>query len=217
MADWPTIASTATAAGTLVLAIATFSSVRASQQAARIAERALLVGMRPVLAPSRPGDPTEKVTFVDGYKMLVDGGVAGVEDSGEAIYFVMPLRNVGTGMAVLHGWHYVDGGPRTPHAEPQDFRLQSIDLLVPPGDTGLWQAAIRDQSDPFGPVVREAMVSGERLVVDLLYGDQEGSQLTVSRFGMTRIANQDGRWFPRVTRHWSLEGRTPRPLPDGLA
>jgi hypothetical protein len=60
MADWPTIASLATADGTLVLAVATFSSVRGGQGSTRIAERstgiaerALLVGMRPVLVPSR--------------------------------------------------------------------------------------------------------------------------------------------------------------------
>jgi hypothetical protein len=39
MADWPTIASLATAGGTLVLAVATFSSVRAGQRSTGIAER----------------------------------------------------------------------------------------------------------------------------------------------------------------------------------
>jgi hypothetical protein len=64
MADWPTIASLATAGGTLVLAVATFSSVRSGQRATRIAERstqiaerALLIGLRPVLVPSRVTDP----------------------------------------------------------------------------------------------------------------------------------------------------------------
>jgi hypothetical protein len=72
MADWPTIASLATAGGTLVLAVATFSSVRAGRRSTRIAERstgiaerALLVGMRPVLVPSRGTDPPETVRFVD--------------------------------------------------------------------------------------------------------------------------------------------------------
>src|SRR3954453_16583752 len=39
MADWPTIASLATAGGTLVLAVATFSSVAAGRRSTRIAER----------------------------------------------------------------------------------------------------------------------------------------------------------------------------------
>src|ERR1039457_6034019 len=44
MADWVTISSLATAGGTLVLAVATFSSVRSANRSARVAERSLLVG-----------------------------------------------------------------------------------------------------------------------------------------------------------------------------
>lgn len=51
--DWTTISSLATAGGTLVLAVATFASVRSANRAARLAEQSLLVGLRPVLMPSR--------------------------------------------------------------------------------------------------------------------------------------------------------------------
>src|SRR5260370_18501653 len=108
MADWPTIASLATAGGTLVRAVATFSSVRAGQRSTRIAERstgiaerALLIGMRPVLVPSRGTDPPEPVRFVDGRRVSVAGGTAAVERAGENYYFVVPLRNFGTRLAVL--------------------------------------------------------------------------------------------------------------------
>src|ERR1700686_2594875 len=97
MADWPTIASLATAGGTLVLAVATFSSVLAGQRSTGIAERstgiaerALLVGMRPVLVPSRGTDPPETVRF-DGRRVSVPGGRAAVERDGETYYFVIPL------------------------------------------------------------------------------------------------------------------------------
>jgi hypothetical protein len=74
MTDWPTIASLATAGGTLVLAVATFSSVRAGQRSTRIAERstgiaerALLIGMRPVLVPSRgPTRPRQSASSTGG-------------------------------------------------------------------------------------------------------------------------------------------------------
>ena len=92
---------------TLVLAVATFSSVRAGQRSTRIAERstgiaerALLIGLRPVLVPSRGTDPPETVRFVDGRTVSVAGGKAAVERDGENCYFVIPLRNVGTGLAV---------------------------------------------------------------------------------------------------------------------
>lgn len=53
MTDWATLSSLATGAGTLVLAIATFASVRSSNRAARTAEQALAEQRRPVLV--RPG------------------------------------------------------------------------------------------------------------------------------------------------------------------
>ena len=55
-----TLADIGTAAGTLVLAGATFVSVRASARSTRIAERALLAGQRPVLAPAGP-DELERI------------------------------------------------------------------------------------------------------------------------------------------------------------
>jgi hypothetical protein len=51
VADWVTISALSTAGGTLVLAGATFASVRSANRAARVAERSLLAGLRPVLVP----------------------------------------------------------------------------------------------------------------------------------------------------------------------
>ena len=52
MADWTTIASLATAGGTLVLAVATYASVRSSNRSAQASERALSAAIRPVLVLS---------------------------------------------------------------------------------------------------------------------------------------------------------------------
>ncbi len=64
--DWTTVSSLATAGGTLVLGIATFSAVRSSNRSARIAEAALQEQRRPLLAPSRLTDPTQKIMFLAG-------------------------------------------------------------------------------------------------------------------------------------------------------
>ena len=77
--DWATISSLATAAGTLVLALATFASVRSANRAARAAraaEQSLLVGLRPVLMPSRWQDPGEKIGFMDEHWVKVTAGTA---------------------------------------------------------------------------------------------------------------------------------------------
>ena len=217
MADWSTIASLATASGTLVLAVATFSSVRSGQRSTRIAERstaiaerALLLGLRPVLAPSRVTDPPEAVRFGDGRMVSVAGGMAAVERDGENYYFVIPLRNVGSGLAVLQAWRLAAERPEldAPHAEPAEHRRQTRDLYVPAGDTGFWQGAIREPGDPFRAGLREAFLAGELMTVDLLYGDHEGGQLTISRFILSR--EEDGHWRPGVVRHWALEGTDPR-------
>jgi hypothetical protein len=57
MADITTIAELGTAGGTLILAIATFGSVRSANRAARVAERSLQIGLRPLLVESRREDP----------------------------------------------------------------------------------------------------------------------------------------------------------------
>ena len=215
--DWPTIASLATAAGTLVLAVATFSSVRFGQRSTRIAERstaiaerALLLGLRPVLAPARVTDPPETVRFGEGRMVTVEGGLAAVERAGDQYYLVIPLRNVGNGLAVLHAWRFMARRPGidTPHAEPSEHRPQTRDLYVPAGDTGFWQGAIREPDDPFREHLDEAFRTGGILTVDLLYGDHEGGQRTISRFILTR--EPDNHWRPGVVRHWPLESTDPR-------
>jgi hypothetical protein len=218
VADWSTIASLATAGGTLVLAVATFSSVRAGQRSTRIAERStaiaersLLLGLRPVLAPSRVTDPPEIVRFGEGRMVRVEGGLAAVEQDGESYFFVIPLRNVGNGLAVIQAWRL--GTQQEPrlnlaHAELSEHRPQSRDLYVPAGDTGFWQGAVREPDDPFRAGLGEAFAAGGVLTADLLYGDHEGGQLTISRFILTR--EEDGRWRPGVVRHWALENVDPR-------
>ncbi len=102
---WVTLADVGTAVGTLVLAGATFISVRASAHSTRIAERALLAGQRPVLAPAGPDDPAERVQFADGRFFPVGNGQALVAQDEGIIYLAIPLLNVGAGLALLRGYH----------------------------------------------------------------------------------------------------------------
>src|SRR5256885_10853053 len=103
MADWVTISAPASAGGTLVLAGVTVASVRSANRAARVAEQSLLAGQRPLLVASRTDDPAVKVGFQDDVWFLVPGGQGTASATAEAVYFVISVRNVGTGIAVLHG------------------------------------------------------------------------------------------------------------------
>src|SRR5437588_5376383 len=102
MVDWATISALATAGGTLVLAVATFSSVKSANRSARVAERSLLAGLRPVLIPSREDDPPERIRFGDNQTLIVPGHGGAVEVANENVYMAIALRNGGSGIAVIH-------------------------------------------------------------------------------------------------------------------
>jgi hypothetical protein len=208
--DWVTISALATAGGTLVLAAATFSAVRSANRAARVAERALLAGIRPVLVSSRLQDPAEKVGFVDDHWVKVEGGRGVAEVVDGRIYLAMALRNVGTGLAVLDRWDFYPDRKLTdvPHREPEQFRRLTRDLYVPAGDLGFWQGAFRDTEDPMFAAAAAAISQRQSVTVDLLYGDHEGGQHTISRFAL--IPHTDGGWITSVARHWNIERDDPR-------
>jgi hypothetical protein len=210
MTDWATISSLATAGGTLVLAGATFAAVRSSNRAARATERALLVGIRPVLSASRLQDPPQKVGFSDNHWIKVDGGRAVAEATDEVIYLVMALRNAGSGLAVLDRWDFHPARPtgNQSYRDPAKFHRQTRDIYISGGDLGFWQGVFRDPADPAFAEARAAIEERRAMAVDLLYGDHEGGQRTISRFAMLPAA--DGSWLATVGRHWSLDGADPR-------
>jgi hypothetical protein len=209
--DWTAIASLATALGTLILAVATFAAVRSANRSARVTERALLAGIRPVLVPSRLEDPTEKVGFVDDKWLKVAGGRGAAETGDAAVYLAMSLRNVGSGLAVLDRWDFYPDrmvGGETPHRPVEHFRRLTRDIYVPAGDVGFWQGAFRDKDDPVFDQAVEAVESRRALTVDLLYGDHEGGQRTITRFLLIPAA--DGQWLASASRHWNLDRSDPR-------
>jgi hypothetical protein len=67
---------------------------------------------------------------------------------------------------------------------------------------------VREPDDPFREGLHEAALAGEMLTVDLLYGDHEGGQRTISRFILTR--EDDDQWRCGVVRHRALDGVDPR-------
>ncbi len=206
MADWQTISSLATAGGTLVLAVATFSAVRSSNRSARIAEEGFLSGLRPLLVHSLADDPALKVLWSDRHHVLLAGGQAVFEDVDGVIYLAMGLRNAGAGIALLHGWHVVTRrvDANEPHADPGACRRHVIDLYIPAGGAGFWEGAVREPDDALRPGLVAAMTRRQPITVELLYGDQQGRQRAMSRFSVLPADN--GGWFCRATRHWNLDG-----------
>jgi hypothetical protein len=213
MADWVTISALASAGGTLVLAGVTVASVRSANRAARVAEQSLLAAQRPLLVASRVDDPPQKVGFQDDVWLVAPGGQAAAKATDEAVYLVIGIRNVGTGIAVLHGWHVypeIQLGVNR-HAPLEDFTLLSRDIYVAQGDAGFWQGSFRDPTSDSYRAARAAIEAPQRMTVDVLYGDFEGGQRAISRFLLSPREAEDGvRWFASVGRHWNVDRPQPR-------
>jgi hypothetical protein len=208
--DWVAASGIATAVATLALAFATFAAVRSGNRTARIAERSLLASLRPLLAPSRMDDAPVKVGFQDDKWFLVAGGHGAAEATDAAVYLAIAVRNVGSGIAVLHGWCFhtdVELG-RTGHPPVEDFRPLSRDLYIAPGEVGFWQGAFRDPNEPEFTEARRAIEEPRRVMVDVLYGDHELGQRSITRFSLT--PRDDGQWIASVVRHWSVDRPDPR-------
>jgi hypothetical protein len=209
--DWVVISGLATAAGTFVLALATFWSVRSANRAARVAEESLLASVRPLLMPSRLADTPLKVNFADNHFVRVDGGAGTAELVADAIYLTLSVRNAGNGIAILHGWRVApssDAMARSDAPKLDSFRRLTRDLYIAAGDHGFWQGAIRDRNDADWDVAASAITARERLVIDVLYGDHQGGQRVISRFIL--LPREDDQWLASVARHWNVDRPDPR-------
>jgi hypothetical protein len=210
--DWATVSSLATAAGTLVLALATFASVRSSNRSARIAETALQEQRRPLLTPSRLEDPVQKLMFVEGRWLSAAGGRGAAEHVDGRVYLAISLRNVGAGIGVCQGFTVRTGlttnRSAPTHAPEELFRPQSRDLYVAAGDIGMWQGALRDPDDPLRAATAAAIDAREPISIELLYSDQIGGQRTITRFGLVPAGET---WIASILRHWYFDWDGPRP------
>jgi hypothetical protein len=210
VADWQTISSLATAGGTLVLARATFSAVRSSNRSARVAERALLAGMRPLLVPSLSHDPDEKVIWRDRHVVRLSVGRAIAHHENGVVYLAISLRDVGAGLALLHSCH-----PRPPlravrgvasgHRRVPPARRRP---LHPPAGPGYWETALRDEQESLLADFVRVVADREPITIDLLHGDQESGQWTISRCPV--LPASDGGWYSQIARHWNIDRAEPR-------
>lgn len=210
VADWVTISALATAGGTLVLASATFASVRSANRAALWPRSRFWPPPGPCSCLPGQGDLPIRVGFWDDHFVLTPGGGGTAEVAGNAIYLTMSLRNVGNGIVVLHGWRVERSieVAQAGHPALDGFRRLTRDLCIAAGDIAFWQGAFRDPAEPEFDNVSGRIAASERIAVDPLYGDHQGSQRVISRF-MLR-PQEDGKWLASVGRHWNFDRPDPR-------
>ena len=111
-----------------------------------------MLGLRPLLVPSRLDDPPQKIGFHDGKWLYAAGSGGAAEATDEAVYLAMSVRNVGSGIAVLHGWRfYPEWMLRDDHASLEEFTRLTRDIYIAAGDIGFWQGTFRDPGSPSSP------------------------------------------------------------------
>ena len=115
---------------------------------------------------------------------------------------------MGAGIALLHGWHIWPDFQREEPVDAEQFRRLAVDLYVPPNGVGYWESALRDPSDTAFIATAANIAAREPFVVDILYGDQDGGQRTISRF-IVLPAGDEG-WYTQAPRHWTIDRPAPR-------
>ena len=211
MADWVTISSLATAGGTLVLAGATFASVRSGNRSARIAEQTLLAGLRPLIVTSRREDPPQKVGFGDDKWLVAPGGDGAVEIDRRcdlSRHRAAQRRQRDRGSPRLGSLPLGRTRPDDPRTQLDHFHRLTRDLYIAPNDVGFWQGAFRDPSaDDFALRARRSPLRRARRHRHSLRrpaGNAADDQ-PLRAAGARRHG-----WAATISRHWNVDGADPR-------
>jgi hypothetical protein len=101
--------------------------------------------------------------------------------------------------------------------------MQTRDLFIAGGDTGMWQGALRNPDDPLRAALAEAIDAGEQITIELLYSDLTGRQRAITRFGLLAVKDPSAEdasvkrtWLASMSRHWFLDADGPRPDSEEL-
>ena len=149
------------------------------------------------------------MTFSEGRYLAAPGGAGVADASDEAVLFAAALRNVGAGIAVLHGWHFYPEIERTAeHLPIEEYTRLTRDIFIAPGEVGFWQGTFRDASAPAFTEARQIVETNGGWTVEVLYGDAEGGQRMISRYAM--LPREDGGWLASAGRHWYVDRDGPR-------
>jgi hypothetical protein len=204
--NWVIVADLATAFGTLVLAIATFFSIRSANRSNRTADRALQQGLRPILLPSLFTDPVQKIHYVDEHWLQVPGGRATLEVTPTAAYLGLSVRDIGTGPAVIDAWDILQT-TRDERRPVRAYHPLTRDVYVAAGACGFVQIVARDPTSPVYQSLARAERDHQRFAVDVLYSDIDETQHHIIRIGLTSTpsGDQDGHiWALSEARHWTV-------------
>jgi hypothetical protein len=212
MTDWATISSLATAGATLLLALGTFASVRSANRAARVAERSLLAGLRPVLAPSRLEDPpTRSPGSTTTGRRSAAAWPPSSSSTTASTWQCRCATSVRASRSCRAGTRHWSTGRDSPTPSSTSSAASFGTSTFPPAASasGRGRAGWRRRL-PRGRGRRHPAAAPVRHRAALQR--HEGGQRTISLFSVSpRAAGDDpDQWLCSVGRHWSLDRPDPR-------
>jgi hypothetical protein len=168
------------------------------------------IGIRPLLMSSRLTDTEQKIMWGDEHWARLSGSGAIAEVVDDNLYLAMSVRNSGSGVAVIHGWHLVlrelQQDTRTPSPTSSADSCETSASPATTSGSGRPRSANRD--DPEYGALLEAVRGPRVFAIELLYSDHEGGQRAIGRFAVAPV--KESVWLCSVVRHWNLDRPDPR-------
>jgi hypothetical protein len=198
--DSDLVAATIALAGTtmLVAVPAAWSALLSARQMKR--------NLLPIITPARPDGSKRVARFTPAKHVVLENADSFSQEDGERVYLAVCVRNIGSGVAVVRG---VDANSTDEVKELAPDGIPALRGLVrserslylgPTEAAYLTMWATSSSSAGFDVVRRTVPAKGD-LLLDLVYCDHAGRQLTVSRIEL-RWASDANRYVARLVKYW---------------
>lgn len=189
------------------LVTATIALAVATVTVALLSARQIKHNLLPIMVPARPDGRKRVARFTLEKHVTIRNADTYAEFDGDGVCLAVCLRNIGSGVAVLKGF---DASPND-SAEPASYDVPSLSrfasalhaLYLGPGDAAylaIFTSLDSSRTDAY-EVVQETVPNGASLLLDLVYTDHSGGQLTISRLELEWATDVD-RYVAKVARYW---------------
>jgi hypothetical protein len=193
------IATAALALATLLVAVpAAWSALISAQETKR--------DLLPVIIPAKAHGIKWIVRFTPHKHVVLENFDSYTDEDDQYVYFAVALRNIGAGIAVVLG---TDASPKADlddlvpkHVAPlSGMRRMARNMYLAKSDAAYLVFWTTSASSGIYKVIYDAVPKRQDIVLDLIYSDQDGRQMTVSRFELS-WAMDVNRYVAKIVKHW---------------
>jgi hypothetical protein len=198
--DTGLVAATLAIAGTTVLVAIT------AAWSALLSARQMKRNLLPIVVPAKPDGGTRVARFSPAKHEVLENADSFSESADGVVYLAFCVRNIGSGVAVIKGIaarlssEVLDIAPEE---MPSPMGLMRVlrAYYIGPGETTYLPIQIHESNPMAWQAMVEAITAKHNLLLDLVYSDHAGRQLTVSRVEL-RWATDVDRFVARMVKYW---------------